>query len=69
MPEITEDEIPFDIPETWKWVRFDEFANICGTGLVRSVKEQFVKAEYYYFKMNNITNFTGKCDYNDLSLK
>ena len=21
LPEITEDEIPFDIPETWKWVR------------------------------------------------
>lgn len=24
IPDITEDEIPFDIPETWKWVRFDE---------------------------------------------
>ena len=22
LPEITEDEIPFDIPETWKWVLF-----------------------------------------------
>ena len=22
LPEITEDEIPFDIPESWKWVRF-----------------------------------------------
>ena len=21
LPEITEDEIPFEIPETWKWVR------------------------------------------------
>ena len=21
LPEITEDEIPFDIPESWKWVR------------------------------------------------
>ena len=20
LPEITEDEIPFEIPETWKWV-------------------------------------------------
>ncbi len=24
LPEITEDEIPFDIPESWKWVRFGE---------------------------------------------
>lgn len=26
LPEITEDEIPFDIPDSWKWVRFD---NLC----------------------------------------
>ena len=26
LPEITPDEIPFDIPESWKWVRL---ANIC----------------------------------------
>ena len=24
LPEITEDEIPFDIPETWKWVRLGD---------------------------------------------
>ena len=24
LPEITEDEIPFDIPESWKWVRFGD---------------------------------------------
>lgn len=24
LPEITEDEIPFDIPESWKWVRLGE---------------------------------------------
>ena len=23
LPEITEDEIPFDIPESWEWVRFE----------------------------------------------
>lgn len=27
LPEITEDEIPFDIPENWKWVRFGEMVN------------------------------------------
>ena len=26
LPEITEDEIPFEIPENWKWVRL---ASIC----------------------------------------
>ena len=27
LPEITEAEIPFDIPATWKWVRFGELGN------------------------------------------
>ena len=27
LPEITEDEIPFDIPDTWKWARFGEVVN------------------------------------------
>lgn len=27
LPEITEDEIPFDIPESWKWVRFGELGS------------------------------------------
>ena len=26
LPEITEDEIPFDIPETWKWVYINDVA-------------------------------------------
>ena len=28
LPEITEDEIPFDIPETWKWVRLGDIFDI-----------------------------------------
>lgn len=27
LPEITEDEVPFDIPESWMWVRFGEIVN------------------------------------------
>lgn len=30
LPPITEDEIPFSIPPTWKWVRLGEIANING---------------------------------------
>ncbi len=26
LPEITEDEIPFDIPESWKWVRWGDLS-------------------------------------------
>ncbi len=28
LPEITEDEIPFEIPESWKWVRYAELFDI-----------------------------------------
>ncbi len=27
LPEITEDEIPYNIPSSWKWVRFGEFGS------------------------------------------
>ncbi|RHV36740.1 restriction endonuclease [Ruminococcus sp. OM05-10BH] len=30
LPEITEDEKPFDIPESWKWVRLRDVANVTG---------------------------------------
>jgi len=32
LPEIVEDEIPFDIPESWKWVRVGNVFNV-GTGM------------------------------------
>ncbi len=63
LPDIAADEIPFEIPKNWKWIRFGDASNIIGTGLIRSCKEQFDNADYYYFKMNNMGNFDGKCDY------
>ena len=30
LPEIAEDEIPFDIPENWKWVQLGDLASING---------------------------------------
>jgi len=32
MPEITADELPFDIPDTWKWIRVGNIFNV-GTGM------------------------------------
>jgi len=28
LPDIKEDEIPFDIPESWEWVKFGEICNV-----------------------------------------
>jgi type I restriction enzyme, S subunit len=32
LQEITEDEKPFDIPESWKWVRFDNLCSVLTCG-------------------------------------
>lgn len=66
LPPISDEEKPFDIPDNWKWVRFDVISNILGTGMIRAGNEQFNEAEYYYFKMNNIGNFDGKCHFENL---
>ena len=42
LPQITEDEIPFEIPETWKWVRLGE-SGITQTGNTPSKSH----SEYY----------------------
>ena len=42
--------------------------NIVGTGMIRSGQEQYDEADYYYFKMNNIENFTGKCDFSNMTM-
>ena len=39
LPEITEDEIPFEIPESWKWVRLGEICEIARGGSPRPIKE------------------------------
>ncbi len=68
VPPVTEDDIPFVIPSNWSWVRFNDIANIVGTGMIRSGQEQYDEADYYYFKMNNIENFTGKCDFSNMTM-
>ena len=41
LPEITEDEIPFEIPSSWKWVRFGEFGSYkkgpFGSALIKAI--------------------------------
>lgn len=47
--EITEEEIPFDIPENWKWVRLGQIINFQGgyafksTAYVQSSKNQVIR--------------------------
>ena len=52
LPEITEDEIPFEIPENWKWVRLD---NLCKKRIKRG------KSPKYVLKSSTLV-FAQKCN-------
>ena len=55
LPEITEDEIPFDIPENWKWVRLGELISISsGKGLT---SKQMLEGDVPVFGGNGITGY------------
>lgn len=41
LPEIKEDEIPFDIPESWEWVRLGEIGEIVGGGTPKTGNSEF----------------------------
>jgi type I restriction enzyme, S subunit len=66
LPEITEDELPFDIPENWCWVRFGDIKFSANVGLDRNKEEQSIRNQYEYFKMNNI-GLLGECYLTDMT--
>lgn len=55
--EITEDEIPFDIPDTWKWVKFGELSEL--------ISGSDLKPEKYNDKRKGIPYITGASNIND----
>lgn len=58
LPEIAEDEIPFDIPESWKWVRFSELMKAMSTGPFGSMlhKSDYVETGVPLVNPANIVN-------------
>ena len=59
LPEITEDEIPFDIPQNWKWVRLGDIsAKISSGNTPAGGSRSSVYAEhgYHFFREQNIYN-------------
>ena len=71
LPEITEEEIPFKIPENWKWVRLGEIGKIIGGGTPKTTNLEYwqngkiawitpadmknVKGKYISYGKKNIT--------------
>ena len=44
LPPISKEEIPFDIPKSWKWVRFSAVADIARGGSPRPIKKYLTNA-------------------------
>lgn len=61
LPEITEDEIPFEIPESWCWCRLGEVTEIARGGSPRPIKDYLTTDEdgYNWIKIGD-TDKDGK---------
>ena len=55
LAEITEDEIPFDIPESWKWVRLGQCVSILGDG-IHGTPNYTPNEEYHFVNGNNLSD-------------
>lgn len=59
LPEINEDEIPFDIPQNWKWVRLGDIAVKISSGNTPAggnKSNAYVEKGYSFFREQNIYN-------------
>ena len=54
LPEITDDEKPFDIPNSWKWVRLEHIITVLGDGL-HGTPEYDANGEYFFINGNNLS--------------
>ena len=68
LPPITDDEIPYNIPENWKWVRLGEVCNIyTGNSINAEIKnEKYTNLEqgYNYIATKDV-HFNTTIDYNN----
>ena len=71
LPKIEKDEIPFEIPESWEWVRLGEIVSILGDGL-HGTPTYDETGDYYFINGNNlidkkivIKENTKKVSYNE----
>ncbi len=57
LPPITDDEIPYDIPENWKWVRLGEVCNLSiGKTPERKIAEYWKDGIYNWVAISDMIN-------------
>ena len=54
LPEITEDEIPFDIPESWKWIRLGILTELITSGS-RDWAQFYSESGDIFLRMGNLS--------------
>ncbi|MBR0099348.1 MAG: restriction endonuclease subunit S [Treponema sp.] len=68
LPEITEDEIPFDIPENWCWCRLGEICNLYTGDSINETEKKLkytnVKEGWFYIGTKDV-NFDQTINYNN----
>ena len=52
---ISEDEIPFEIPESWEWVRLKSLVSVLGDG-IHGTPDYDITGDYYFINGNNLSN-------------
>ena len=52
---ITNDEVPFDLPDGWEWIRLQEITTLLGDGL-HGTPEYTPNEKYYFVNGNNLEN-------------
>ena len=52
---ISEDEKPFEIPESWEWVRLKYIVSLLGDG-IHGTPEYDILGDYYFINGNNLLN-------------
>ena len=62
LPKIEEDEIPFEIPENWEWVRLGEILNLLTDGAHKTPK--YVENGVPFLSVKNMSN--GKLSFDDV---
>ena len=67
LSEITEDEIPFDIPESWKWVRIGKIFSLQAGKNIKAEKIQETPSDLYPYKCyggNDIRGYVAEYNHN-----
>lgn len=65
LPEITADEVPFEIPKSWKWVRLGLISSQITDGEHKTPHRVSSFCGYYLLSARNVTNGAIKLDHVD----